>query len=77
MAIATSPDLEVTRLETLINLLDGKKKIVERSWFNRGNMIVVNGMRRDNDFIMKKYCFYCKICHVLIKKIIFQKLELI
>ena len=34
---------------------DGKKKIVERSWFNRGSMIVVNGMRRDNDFILKKY----------------------
>ena len=28
MAIATSPDLEVTRLETLISLLDGKKRIV-------------------------------------------------
>ena len=28
MAIATSPDLEVTRLETLISLLDGKKKII-------------------------------------------------
>ena len=28
MAIAISPDLKVTRIETLINLLDGKKKII-------------------------------------------------
>ena len=34
---------------------DGKKKIMERSWFNRGNMIVVTGIRRDSDFIVKKY----------------------
>ena len=34
---------------------DGTKKIVEKSWFNRGNMIVVNGMRSGDDFISKKY----------------------
>ena len=34
---------------------DGTKKIVEKSWFNRGNMIVVHGMRRGNDFVSKKY----------------------
>ena len=34
---------------------DGSKKIVEKSWFNRGNMIVVMGMRSGDDFIVKKY----------------------
>lgn len=35
--------------------LDGTKKIVEKSWFNRGNMIVVMGIRRGDIFIPKKY----------------------
>jgi DNA polymerase-3 subunit alpha len=34
---------------------DGTKKIVEKSWFNRGNMIVVTGLRRGDDFVSKKY----------------------
>ena len=34
---------------------DGTKKVVEKSWFNRGNMIVVTGMRSGDDFISKKY----------------------
>ena len=34
---------------------DGVKHIVEKSWFNRGNMIVVTGMRSGDDFISKKY----------------------
>jgi DNA polymerase-3 subunit alpha len=34
---------------------DGSKKIIEKSWFNRGNMIVVNGMRSGDNFISKKY----------------------
>lgn len=34
---------------------DGSKKIVEKSWFNRGNMIVVTGIRSGDDFISKKY----------------------
>ena len=34
---------------------DGTKKVMERSFFNRGNMIMVLGMRRDNLFISKKY----------------------
>ena len=36
-------------------LPDGKKKVVEKSWFNRGNMIMVQGMRRGNEFVSKKY----------------------
>ena len=33
----------------------GTKHIVERSWFNRGSMIVVTGMRRGDEFVSKKY----------------------
>ena len=34
---------------------DGTKKIVEKSWFNRGNMIVVQGFRSGDNFMPKKY----------------------
>lgn len=35
---------------------DGKKHVVEKSWFSRGNKIIVNGMRRgENIFVAKKY----------------------
>ena len=34
---------------------DGVKHVVEKSWFNRGNMIVVTGMRSGDNFISKKY----------------------
>ena len=34
---------------------DGTKKIVEKSWFNRGNMIAVQGFRSGDNFIPKKY----------------------
>jgi len=34
---------------------DGTKKVVEKSWFNRGNMLLVKGIRRGDDFIAKKY----------------------
>lgn len=34
---------------------DGTKKIVEKSWFGRGNMIMLTGMRRGDQFIPKKY----------------------
>ena len=35
--------------------IDGTKKVKEKSWFNRGNMIVVTGIRSGDDFISKKY----------------------
>lgn len=35
--------------------LDGTKKIKEKSWFNRGSMIIVTGMRSGDEFISKKY----------------------
>ena len=34
---------------------DGKKHIIEKSWFNRGSMIIVRGMRNEDTFIAKKY----------------------
>ena len=34
---------------------NGTKTIVEKSWFNRGNMIMVQGIRRGDEFIPKKY----------------------
>lgn len=34
---------------------DGTKSIVEKSWFNRGRMIVVQGIRSGDNFIAKKY----------------------
>ena len=34
---------------------DGTKKIKEKSWFNRGNMIVVMGIRNGDNFVSKKY----------------------
>lgn len=34
---------------------DGKKHIVEYSWFDRGNLLVINGVRIEDTFICKKY----------------------
>jgi DNA polymerase-3 subunit alpha len=34
---------------------DGKKKVMERSWFKRGNMLVINGYREGEMFRAKKY----------------------
>lgn len=34
---------------------DGTKKVIEKSWFNRGNMIIVQGIRRGDEFVSKKY----------------------
>ena len=33
---------------------DGRKHVVERSWFARGSLLMVQGIRRGNDFIPKK-----------------------
>lgn len=43
-------DRQISQLKS-----DGKKKVVEKSWFQRGSMIVVNGMRQEDSFIAKKY----------------------
>lgn len=34
---------------------DGKKKVMERSWFKRGTLLYLQGIRRDNNFIPKAY----------------------
>ena len=34
---------------------DNSKKVVEKSWFKRGNILMVQGIRRGDDFIVKKY----------------------
>ena len=34
---------------------DGVKHVVEKSWFNRGSMIMVTGMRRGDEFVPKRY----------------------
>lgn len=34
---------------------NGKKHVVEKSWFSRGSKIIVTGMRRGDEFVAKKY----------------------
>jgi DNA polymerase-3 subunit alpha len=34
---------------------DGKKKVMEKSWFERGAKIVIQGIRSGDNFIPKKY----------------------
>lgn len=34
---------------------NGKKKIIERSWFKRGSIVMLQGYRRDDEFVCKKY----------------------
>jgi DNA polymerase-3 subunit alpha len=34
---------------------DGKNHVVEHSWFNRGSMIIVTGIRSGDTFLAKKY----------------------
>ena len=34
---------------------DGTKKVIEKSWFHRGSMVVFTGIRRGDEFIPKKY----------------------
>ena len=34
---------------------DGKKHVIEKSMFTRGNKVIITGIRRDDSFIAKKY----------------------
>ena len=38
-----------------VKLPNGKKKIVEKSWFSRGNKIMFTGIRRGDNFFPKVY----------------------
>lgn len=34
---------------------DGKKHVIEKSWFTKGTKLIVTGIRRDDTFVPKKY----------------------
>ena len=34
---------------------DGSKKVIEKSWFKRGTMLMITGFRRDDQFVAKTY----------------------
>lgn len=34
---------------------EGKKHVLEKSWFERGNKLIITGIKRDDTFIPKKY----------------------
>jgi len=34
---------------------DGSKKVIEKSWFKRGTMLMITGYRRDDQFVAKTY----------------------
>lgn len=34
---------------------EGKKHVIEKSWFTRGNKMIITGIKRDGTFIPKKY----------------------
>ena len=34
---------------------DGSKTVIEKSWFTRGSKLILNGFRRGNDLVLKKY----------------------
>lgn len=36
-------------------IVNNKKEIIESSWFNRGNGLLIHGMKRDGMFVAKKY----------------------
>ena len=38
-----------------VNEYDGTKTVLEKSWFTRGNKLLVTGYRREDQFIPKKY----------------------
>ena len=34
---------------------DGKKHVIEKSWFTRGTKLIITGIKRDDTFVPKKY----------------------
>ena len=59
-------------------LPDGKKKVLEKSWFSRGNKLLITGIRKGDNFIPKLYqrSLY-KEPIILINKIDGDKMDLI
>lgn len=50
-AVFTNYDKQISEK----NPVTGKKKVIEKSFFTRGNKIIVTGIRRGDNFIAKKY----------------------
>lgn len=36
-------------------IIDGHKEVIEKPWLSRGNLLIVSGYRRGDDFVCKKY----------------------
>jgi DNA polymerase-3 subunit alpha len=34
---------------------DGRKKVIEKGWFNRGTKVLITGYRREDTFVAKTY----------------------
>lgn len=34
---------------------EGKKQVLEKSWFSRGTLLLITGMRREDNFVAKRY----------------------
>ena len=34
---------------------DGHKKVIEKSWFSKGTLLLLQGFKKGNDFVLKKY----------------------
>ena len=50
-AVFTNYDKQISQK----NPVTGKKKVIEKSFFTRGNKVIVTGIRRGDNFIAKKY----------------------
>ena len=61
-------DAQFTKYDKQISIkLDtGKKKIIERSWFSRGNKLLLCGIRRGDNFIPKIYKNGCGLSSPII-----------
>lgn len=41
--------------KTISHFVNGKKETVEKSWFSRGNLVMVKGFRREDQFVLRTY----------------------
>lgn len=51
-------DAQFTKYDKQISIKNpetGKKKVIEKSWFTRGNKLIITGIRREDNFIPKIY----------------------